>query len=250
MADSWEEVFHKNRLVPPSSQTVRLAVENHLTANHSFQLSFSRLIVAQLPQVIQNISYVTYQLRVTLFDRKLQHFFGKTWKSSSQKMKNNKISFNEVLYLHTSLLLPSTLVVVELVSLSTKPDGSYLSLGRGFSILELFTNRPEGPGTNGDRRLNLHHGTPRGLLHPSLKDSVDYGNLLKVIDGAHLDCVMKTHPSLNSAVHLLPEHALVSGEDNIPGLILSPAGEVTRLCASETGAALKHWIEALLFSQI
>lgn len=52
------------------------------------------------------------------------------------------------------------------------------------------------------------------------------GNLLKVIDGAHLDCVMKTHPSLNSAVHLLPEHALVSGEDNIPGLIPSPTGEL------------------------
>ncbi|XP_008411314.1 nephrocystin-4 isoform X1 [Poecilia reticulata] len=225
MADSWDEVFHKNRLVPPSSQTVRLAVENHLTANHGFQLSFSRLIVAQLPQDLSAGEDVTYQLRVTLFDRKLQHFFGKTWKSSSQKMKNNKISFNEVLYLHTSLLLPSTLVVVELVSLSTKPDGSYLSLGRGFSILELFTNRPEGPGTNGDRRLNLHRGSPRGLLHPSLKDSVDYGNLLKVIDGAHLDCVMKTHPSLNSAVHLLPEHALVSGEDNLPGLIPSPAGD-------------------------
>uniref|UniRef100_A0A3B5KTQ5 Nephronophthisis 4 n=1 Tax=Xiphophorus couchianus TaxID=32473 RepID=A0A3B5KTQ5_9TELE len=147
MADSWEELFHKNRLVPPSSQTVRLAA---LSAGED----------------------VTYQLRVTLYDGKLQHFFGKTWKSSSQKMKNNKISFNEVLYLHTSVLLPSTLVVVELVSLSTKPDGSYLSLGRGFSILELFTNRPEGPGTNGDRRLNLHHGSPRGLLHPSLKDSL------------------------------------------------------------------------------
>ncbi|XP_054904639.1 nephrocystin-4 isoform X2 [Poeciliopsis prolifica] len=225
MADSWEELFHKNRLIPPSSQTVRLAVENHLTANHGFQLSFSRLTVAHLPQDLSAGEGVAYQLQVTLFDRKLQHFFGKTWKSSSQKMKSNKISFNEVLYLHTSLLLPSTLVVVELVSLSTKPDGSCLSLGRGFCILELSTNRPEGLGTNGDRRLNLHRGSPRGLLHPSLKDSVDYGSLLKVIDGAHLDCVMKTHPSLNSAVHLLPEHALVSGEDNIPGLIPSPTGD-------------------------
>ncbi|MEQ2295901.1 hypothetical protein AMECASPLE_019344, partial [Ameca splendens] len=78
-----------------------------------------------------------------------------------------------VLYLHTSLLLPSTLVVVELVSLSPKPDGSHLALGRGFTILELFTSRPEGPSTDGDRRLNLHHGSPRGLLHPSLKDLVD-----------------------------------------------------------------------------
>ncbi|KAM4737861.1 nephrocystin-4 isoform 2-T2 [Anableps anableps] len=130
-----------------------------------------------------------------------------------------------VLYLHTSLLLPSTLAVVELVSLSTKPDSSHLSLGRGFAILEPFTNRPEGPGTEGDRRLSLHHGSPRGLLHPSLKDSVDYGKLLKVIDGAHLDYVVKTHPSLNSAVHLLPENAIVSGEDKIPGVIPSPTGD-------------------------
>ncbi|MEQ2209939.1 hypothetical protein XENOCAPTIV_006220, partial [Xenoophorus captivus] len=41
---------------------------------------------------------VTYQLRMTLFDRKLQHFFGKTWKSSPQKMKNSKIPFNEVTF--------------------------------------------------------------------------------------------------------------------------------------------------------
>lgn len=39
---------------------------------------------------------VAYQLRVTLFDRNHQHFFGKTRKSPPQRMKNNKISFNEV----------------------------------------------------------------------------------------------------------------------------------------------------------
>ncbi|XP_047228161.1 nephrocystin-4-like isoform X4 [Girardinichthys multiradiatus] len=226
MADGWGEVFHRNRLVPPSGQTVRLAAENHLTASHGFQLSLSRITAAHLPQDLSAEEDVTYQLRMTLFDRKLQHFFGKTWKSSPQKMKNSKIPFNEVLYLHTSLLLPSTLVVVELVSLSPKPDGSHLALGRGFTILELFTNRPEGQSTDGDRRLNLHHGSPRGLLHPSLKDQVDYGNLLKVIDGAHLDCQVKTHPSLKSAMHLLPENALVCGEDTIPGLISSPTGDV------------------------
>ncbi|MEQ2245239.1 hypothetical protein ILYODFUR_025529 [Ilyodon furcidens] len=58
--------------------------------------------------------------------------------------------------------------------------------------------------------------------HTSISD----GNLLKVIDGAHLDCQVKTHPSLKSAMHLLPENALVSGEDTIPGLISSPTGEL------------------------
>lgn len=51
MGDGWGEVFHGNRLVPPSSQTVRLAVENHLTASQGFQLSLSRLTAAHLPQV-------------------------------------------------------------------------------------------------------------------------------------------------------------------------------------------------------
>lgn len=50
------------------------------------------------PQDLSAGEDVTYQLRVTLYDGKLQHFFGKTWKSSSQKMKNNKISFNEVTF--------------------------------------------------------------------------------------------------------------------------------------------------------
>lgn len=39
---------------------------------------------------------VHYQLRVTLFDRNHQQFFGKTWKSRAEKMKNSRISFTEV----------------------------------------------------------------------------------------------------------------------------------------------------------
>ncbi|KAM4562311.1 nephrocystin-4 [Odontesthes bonariensis] len=226
MATGWKEVFERNRLLPPSSQTVRLAVESHFTQSQGFQLSLNRLIAAHLPQEMSvGQQDVTYDLRVTLFDRKHQHFVGKTWKSSTQKMKNNKISFNEVLYFHTSLLLPSTLLVLELVSLLPKPDGSHQALGRGFTVLELFTNRPEGPATDGDRRLNLCHGSPRGLLHPLLKDIADYSVLLKVIDGAHLDCVVKRHPPLLSAMHLLPENVLVSGVDNIPGLAASPTGD-------------------------
>uniref|UniRef100_A0A3P8SS50 Nephronophthisis 4 n=1 Tax=Amphiprion percula TaxID=161767 RepID=A0A3P8SS50_AMPPE len=157
MADGWREVFERSRLIPPPSQTVRLAGENHLSQSQGFQLNLKQ--------------DVTYQLRVTLFDRNHQHFFGKTWRSSPQKMKNKKIAFNEVLYFYTSLLLPSTLMVLELVSLPPRPDGSHQALGRGFTILELFTNKPEIPATDGDRRLSLHHGSPRGLLHPLLKDT-------------------------------------------------------------------------------
>ncbi|XP_040922087.1 nephrocystin-4 [Toxotes jaculatrix] len=228
MADSWRAVFERSRLVPPPSQTVRLAVESHLTQSHGFQLTLSRLTAAHLPQsqempeVEQDL---TYQLRVTLFDRNHQHFFGRTWKSPPLRMKNNKMSFNKVLYFHTSLRLPSTVVVLELVLLSPRPDGSQQALGRGFTVLELFTNRPEAQAADGDRRLNLHHGSPRSLLHPLLKDTVDYSSLLKTIDGTHLDCVVKRHPALASMMHLLPENVLVSGDENIPGLAVSPTGD-------------------------
>ncbi|XP_047466710.1 nephrocystin-4-like isoform X2 [Mugil cephalus] len=226
MEDGWREVFERSRLLPPPSQTVRLAVDSHFNQSYGFQLSLNRVTAAHLPQAMSmGEQDVNFQLRVTLFDRNHQQFFGKTWKSSAQKMKNNKISFNQVLYFHTSLLLPSSLLVLELVSLAFRPDGSLQAQGRGFSVLELFSDRPEAPTADGDRRLNLHHGSPRGLVHPLLKDAVDYTRLLKVIDGAHLDCVVKNHPALVSVMHLLPENVLVSGDENIPGLAASPTGD-------------------------
>ncbi|XP_056280183.1 nephrocystin-4 isoform X2 [Pseudoliparis swirei] len=228
MADGWKEVFERSRVIPPPGQTVRLALDNHLTQPHGFQLRLSRLTAAHLPQS-QEMSGgeqdVTHQLRVTLFDRNHQQFFGNTWRSPPQSMKNNKISLNEVLYFHTSLRLPSVAMVLELVSLSPRPDGSQQALGRGFTVLELFTNRPEVQASDGVQRLNLHHGSPRGLLHPLLKDTVDYGSLLTAIDGAHLDCVMKNHAALAPAMHLLPENVLVSGNENVPGLAASPTGD-------------------------
>lgn len=51
MADGWREVFESSRLVPPSSQTVRLAADRHFTQSHGFQLSFSRLTAAHRPEV-------------------------------------------------------------------------------------------------------------------------------------------------------------------------------------------------------
>lgn len=45
---------------------------------------------------------VRVQLRGTLFDQNRQHFFGRTWQSSLQKM-NSKISFNEVRELQSPL---------------------------------------------------------------------------------------------------------------------------------------------------
>ncbi|CAL8368982.1 unnamed protein product [Lota lota] len=226
--ESWREVFERARVIPPHSQTVRQAQEAHLTASHGFQILLNRVTGPHIQQVISEVDRsVTYQLRVTLFDRNHLHFFGKTWKSSHQRMKSNhKIQFNEIMYLHTSLRVPAIVAVVELVALSDRPDGSQHALGCGFAVLEMFAGKgEEHASAGGDRRLILHHGTPRELLHPKLKGAVEYGSLLKAIDGAHVECVVKGHPALGSVVHLLPENMLVSGQDNIPGLVPSPTGD-------------------------
>lgn len=53
-------------------------------------------------------------------------------------------------------------------------------------------------------------------------------SLLKPVEGAHLECVIKHHPALDSIMHLLPANVLVSGDENIPGLAASPAGKCHR----------------------
>ncbi|XP_051913301.1 nephrocystin-4 isoform X2 [Hippocampus zosterae] len=223
MADSWKDVFERGHLIPPSGQMVRQAVDGHLTSSRGVQLTLGRVTAAHLPKATPDAeSDATYQLRVTFFDRNHQYFFGRTWKSSPQKMKNNKMTLNEILYFHTSLRLPSNVLVLELVALSARSDGSQQAVGQGFTVLDLFSNKTE---PQGDRRLNLLHGSPRVLLHPLLKDVVDYSDHLKAIDETHLECVLKRHPALASMMHLLPENVLVSGNETIPGLAASPTGD-------------------------
>lgn len=60
------------------------------------RMKFSNTFSSYSQEVSEGEQDVSYQLRVTLFDRTQQHFFGKTWKSHPQKIKNGKISFNEV----------------------------------------------------------------------------------------------------------------------------------------------------------
>ncbi|KAI4824752.1 hypothetical protein KUCAC02_013245, partial [Chaenocephalus aceratus] len=50
-------------------------------------------------------------------------------------------------------------------------------------------------------------------------------SLLKTIDGAHFEYVLKNHQALVSVMHLLPENVLISGNENIPGLATSPTGD-------------------------
>lgn len=52
MADDWKQVFERNRMVPPHSQTVRLAVESRFTQSHGFQLTLNRVTATHLPSQV------------------------------------------------------------------------------------------------------------------------------------------------------------------------------------------------------
>ncbi|XP_077469932.1 nephrocystin-4 [Stigmatopora argus] len=226
MADGWKELFERGRLIPPPEPMLRQSVDSHLTQSRGVQLTLKRCTTAHVPKENPEAEPAeadrTYQLRVTFFDRKYQYFFGRTWKSAPQKTKNKKLSLDEILYFHTSLRMPSTVLVLELVALSKRSDGSQQAVGQGFTLLDLSPNKTE---PHGERRLNLLQGSPRILLHPLLKDVDDYSDHLKTIDEAHLECTLKGHPALAPMMHLLPENVLVSRNENIPGLAPSPTGD-------------------------
>ncbi|XP_053092001.1 nephrocystin-4 isoform X1 [Pangasianodon hypophthalmus] len=211
----WKRIFDENRVIPPPNQTARLAQG----PSQAFQLVLERLDGLHLNQAEEVRSY-RFELRVSLFDNNLHRFFGRTWKSEPhQATKRNqeqpsKVHFNEVVYFHTSLCLASVVAVVELVSLSPGTDTSQNAVGQGFGILQLFSGQAEGEG-----RLTLFHGTPRALLHPTLRDPLQMNAVLSAIEGTQLLYYLQPHPALNPIMHLLPPNIMVSGHELIPGVL-------------------------------
>ncbi|KAJ0036130.1 hypothetical protein NQD34_004807 [Periophthalmus magnuspinnatus] len=96
ITERWKEVFDRGRVIPPCRHTSRLAGENQLSESRGFELSLSRVTVPHLPQEAPEGVQVSYQLRVSLLDSRQQQFFGQTWRSCAQRLKNGKISFNQV----------------------------------------------------------------------------------------------------------------------------------------------------------
>ncbi|KAG7332583.1 hypothetical protein KOW79_004417 [Hemibagrus wyckioides] len=211
----WKRIFDENRVIPPPNQTSRLAQG----PSQAFRLVFKRLDGLHLNQA-EELRSERYELRVSLFDNSLHRFFGRTWKSKPhQATKRNqeqpcKVHFNEVVYFHTSLCLASVVAVVELASLSHGTDTSQNAVGQGFGILQLFSEQAQGEG-----RLSLFHGTPRALLHPTLRDPLQMNAVLSAIEGTQLLYSLQPHPALNPIMHLLPPNIMVSGHELIPGVL-------------------------------
>ncbi|XP_021791147.1 nephrocystin-4 isoform X8 [Papio anubis] len=172
--------------------------------------------------VLEALSEVECHLRVSFFDVTYRHFFGRTWKTTVKPTKRppSRIVFNEPLYFHTSLNHPHIVAVVEVVAEGKKRDGTLQTSSCGFGILRIFSNQPNSPtSASQDKRLRLYHGTPRALLHPLLQDPAEQNKHMTLIENCSLQYTLKPHPALEPAFHLLPENLLVSGLQQIPGLL-------------------------------
>uniref|UniRef100_F7EJ75 Nephrocystin 4 n=1 Tax=Callithrix jacchus TaxID=9483 RepID=F7EJ75_CALJA len=124
------------------------------------------------------------------------------------------------LYFHTSLNHPHVVAVVEVVAEGKKLDGTLYTSSCGFGILQIFSSQPESPtSAPQDKRLRLYHGTPRALLHPLLQDPAEQNKHMTLIENCSLHYTLKPHPALEPVFHLLPENLLVSGLQQIPGLL-------------------------------
>uniref|UniRef100_A0A9L0SBX8 Nephrocystin 4 n=1 Tax=Equus caballus TaxID=9796 RepID=A0A9L0SBX8_HORSE len=231
--NDWHRIFDQNVLVPPHPQRAR----QPLRESTAFQCVLKWLDGPLIKQgVLEVLSEVGCHLRVSLFDVTYRHFFGRTLKTTVRPAEQlsrqpSRIVFNEPLYFHTSLNHPNIVAVVEVVTEGRKRDGTLQALSCGFGILRIFSSKPESPtSASQDKRLRLYRGTPRALLHPRLQDPIEQNKHLTLIESCSLQYTLRPHPLLEPAFHLLPENLLVSGLQQIPGLL--PAH-------GETGDALR-----------
>ncbi|KAK1159555.1 nephrocystin-4 isoform X1 [Acipenser oxyrinchus oxyrinchus] len=226
----WQSVFEKHVGIPPHIQRCRLTQER----SEGFQLVLKNLEGTPIRQrLLEGFQEVQYQLRVSLFDVTYRHFFGRTWRSPARQLRSlpghpPRVSFNEVVYFHTSLIHPNIVAVVEVVAVAQKQNASQHALSCGFGILRLFigqTEPVESSDAKLDKRLHLYHGTPRALLSPELQDPIEKNEFMTLIEGAHIQCSLRPHPALERVMHLLPMNMLVSGAETIPG-VAPPTEEV------------------------
>uniref|UniRef100_A0A2K6UXN1 Nephrocystin 4 n=1 Tax=Saimiri boliviensis boliviensis TaxID=39432 RepID=A0A2K6UXN1_SAIBB len=217
--NNWHRIFTQNVLVPPHPQRARQPVKE----STAFQCVLKWLDGPIIRQgVLEVLSEVECHLRVSFFDVTYRHFFGRTWKTTVKPTKRppSRIIFNEPLYFHTSLNHPHIVAVVEVVAEGKKPDGTLQTSSCGFGILQIFSKQPESPtSASQDKRLRLYHGTPRALLHPLLQDPAEQNKHMTLIENCSLQYTLKPHPALEPVFHLLPENLLVSGLQQIPGLL-------------------------------
>ncbi|XP_018081599.1 nephrocystin-4-like isoform X2 [Xenopus laevis] len=219
----WENIFSQSHIIPPHKQRCKHAPSEKA----GYQICIETLEGTPFRQgVLERSVEVSCQLRMTLFDSTYHHFFGRTWKSSTKPIKAipgkaSKILFNEPIYFYTTLIDPSIMAVIEVVALSKKQGGSKQQLSCGFGIMSLFSHQLEDDSSIQSGRLKLYYGTPRSLLHPTLKDPNELNQHMTLIENTSIQYSVRPHKVLPTVAHLFPENVLVSGSETIPGIMPS-----------------------------
>ncbi|XP_029084570.1 nephrocystin-4 isoform X4 [Monodon monoceros] len=247
----WYRIFDQNLLVPPHTQRAR----QPLKESTAFQCVLKWLDGPLIKQgVLEVLSEVGCHLRVSLFDVTYRHFFGRTWKSPARPLEPlcrqpPRIDFSEPFYFHTSLNHPNIVAVVEVVTEGRRRDGTLQALSCGFGILRIFSNNSESPtSAPQDKRLRLYHGSPRALLHPLLQDPIEQNKHMTLIENCSLQYTLKRHPLLEPVFHLLPENLLVSGLQQIPGLLPAHGESGDTLRKPRLQKSLTWYLDDLFFT--
>ncbi|XP_030736266.2 nephrocystin-4 isoform X4 [Globicephala melas] len=247
----WHRIFAQNLLVPPHTQRAR----QPLKESTAFQCVLKWLDGPLIKQaVLEVLSEVGCHLRVSLFDVTYRHFFGRTWKSPARPLEPlcrqpPRIDFSEPFYFHTSLNHPNIVAVVEVVTEGRRRDGTLQALSCGFGILRIFSNNSESPASAPqDKRLRLYHGSPRALLHPLLQDPIEQNKHMTLIENCSLQYTLKPHPLLEPVFHLLPENLLVSGLQQIPGLLPAHGESGDTLRKPRLQKSLTWYLDDLFFT--
>ncbi|KAM9299299.1 LOW QUALITY PROTEIN: nephrocystin-4 [Gastrophryne carolinensis] len=231
MAD-WGSFFTQHRVIPQHVQRWK-----HSTGDSvGFQIFLGTLEgIPGRQGTLEGNADILYQVRFSLLDFTYRHTFGRTWRSSLKPLKpvtgqTLKAFFNEAVFVHTALNDPNIIIVAEVISVSKRQDGTKQELSCGFGLLHLFSHQSDEESSNQSKRLQLYHGSPRALLHPSLKDLTQLSRHVMLIEKSQIQYNVRKHSGLQDIAHLLPPNTLLSGSENIPGII------PTR---DETGDALK-----------
>ncbi|XP_068699711.1 nephrocystin-4-like [Montipora foliosa] len=227
--ENWPEFFENNRLIPVHPNRRRSGSQEK--PNIPFRLLFKSLMGISLPPTIDVSSQnVEFQLRLTFYDAANRYFFGSTWlgpylPSSDNENGRHRVICDEAVYFYSSL---NDITCVGVVEVTGEVGGQ--SFGCGWTIIRIFDRISELSETTsrqpGAKSLPLYCGSPAALV--TISERIEESPSLLPVEACSVSYVLQIHPVLEKVFHLIPENAIMSGDDFVPG-ILEPQPDGSRV---------------------
>ncbi|XP_048580949.1 nephrocystin-4 isoform X2 [Nematostella vectensis] len=219
--ESWHEFYQNNRLTLPHPS--RRITEGGQKGSVPFFLSIKSVEGIRIPDSISvAANELEFQLRVTLYDIANKYFFGSTWLGPviAATHQNGRfiVDLEEVLYFHSSLNDVSCVAAIEVVTYDKNEQGCSC----GWTILRIFDHVSELRDTSNQAiitRLSLYRGSLGVLLFLPVQDALEEQIDSQRIEGCFMSYSLQTHNVLEKALHLIPENALLGGDDIVPGIL-------------------------------